>query len=68
LIYKTITKASDNLDEICACQRTNNIEQKTKTTEHQTSNGRRALIHLPKKLNSQQIHIIVGVATSKPAS
>jgi hypothetical protein len=64
LIYKTVTKASDNLDEICACQRTNNIVQKTKTTEHQTSNGRRALLHLPKKQN----HIIVGVATSKPAS
>jgi hypothetical protein len=56
LIYKTITKASDNLDEICACQRTNNIVQKTKIIEHQTSNGRRrALLHLPKNSTVNKI-------------
>jgi hypothetical protein len=44
------------------------VHVKEQTTEHQSSNGRRRSLHLPKKLNSQQNHIIVVVATSKPAS
>lgn len=42
----------------------NNIVQKTNKLNIKPQMGERALLHLPKKQN----HIVVGVATSKPAS